>query len=80
MKVLSNNSLTNVDQIRYLTSLKKLSLSNNQLKTLPELNNFFVLKEIRLAHNKLLLLPDSLGIMPRLSILDLGSNLLDSLK
>lgn len=75
--VASRNRIAEIAGADKLVSLRKLSLAHNELRTLGPLPSSLV--ELRLSHNRLAALPQSLAGCPRLALLDVGSNQLNSL-
>eukprot|EP00927_Polykrikos_kofoidii_P080855 TRINITY_DN77847_c0_g1_i1.p1 TRINITY_DN77847_c0_g1~~TRINITY_DN77847_c0_g1_i1.p1 ORF type:complete len:490 (-),score=69.29 TRINITY_DN77847_c0_g1_i1:45-1514(-) len=72
--VFSDNKITECT-IKNFPFLRKLSLSHNQLKVFPRLENLQQLSELRLNSNKLVTVDKCVALLPRVSILDIGNNL-----
>lgn len=76
---LSHNLIETLDNIHFLTNLKKLSLSHNSLYHIPPLGSLKALQQLRLSHNKIHTLSNSLVHNVKLKILDLGHNRISTL-
>lgn len=71
--VLSHNEIESLE-LPKLENLAKLAVSHNRLRALPDLQACYQLKQLRVNDNKLVFLPDSLGLLARLELLDVGNN------
>jgi len=79
--VLSHNDLEDLTPLEPLTTLVKLSCSHNRVRKLPDTSRWTQLQELRLAHNRITSLPSAQqwsNHASRLTILDLGHNLVQS--
>lgn len=73
--VLSHNSITEC-KLQGFTMLRKLSLAHNQLHSFPQFASMSALAELRLNGNKIPSVNESAACLPKLSILDIGNNLI----
>jgi len=73
--VLSHNLLKECSLAGF-PSLKKLSVAHNDLHAFPQLSRLPALAELRLSGNKMTSVSKSVASLPRLGILDIGSNLI----
>ncbi|CAK0819074.1 unnamed protein product [Prorocentrum cordatum] len=77
--ILSNNQIAEC-RLGGFSSLKKLSLSHNRLHAFPHLTGLPALTELRLNHNRLCSVAPVVQQLPRLTILDVGGNLVTEAK
>jgi Leucine-rich repeat (LRR) protein len=71
---LDRNSLTNVDKVSSMVSLKWLRLNDNKLAALPDLSKLVSLRRIYLKNNRFAAVPETLGSLPALTDIDLSGN------
>lgn len=78
--ILSSNSLTVFPTSNdfSLSGLTKLSLSKNNLKQIPNLSVCVNLQELRINNNEITSLSDTITMAPKLKILEISNNLIDS--
>jgi len=74
--VLSHNQVSEC-ALKGFASLRKLSLANNQLHSFPKLSKLPQLAELRLNGNKLTTLDACVTNLPKLSIFEVGNNLIN---
>lgn len=82
--IISNNKLTRIDgdTFRGVNVLTLLSLDNNRISSIhPQaLKNCSSLQDLHLNGNKLMQVPEVISNVPMLKSLDLGENLIDSIR
>jgi Leucine-rich repeat (LRR) protein len=71
---LDRNSLTNIDAVAGLKSLKWLRLNDNRLSSLPELKDLASLRRIYLKNNRFSEVPATLASLPALTDIDISGN------
>jgi Leucine-rich repeat (LRR) protein len=78
--ILSSNSLTVFPTSNdfSMSGLTKLSLSKNNLQQIPNLTVCVNLQELRINNNEISSISDSITIAPKLKILDISNNKIDS--
>ena len=77
---LSNNKITNIDNIDKLKNLQFIDLNGNQLTNIPlKLSLLLKLQTLDLSHNKLYAIPKEIGKLTALQTLDLSHNRLSNL-
>ncbi|CAJ1431780.1 unnamed protein product [Effrenium voratum] len=74
--VLSNNKLSDVSLAGF-KHLKKLSLGHNHLRAFPKLKKLPLLSELRLNGNQITTIPHLVTVLPHLTTLDVGKNLIN---
>lgn len=78
--VLSHNEIEAIEGLPKHSKLEKLSLSHNSIRVIPNIAFLIHLKELRLNSNKLLRVTETLKLNSKLTVLDVGSNRIASLK
>ncbi|KAM3130737.1 hypothetical protein pb186bvf_017151 [Paramecium bursaria] len=77
--VLSHNQIQIIQNIDNLKKLKKLSISHNQIISMDGITKNLELEEVRINDNLIQIIPDSIRVLSKLRILDIGKNKIDDL-